>query len=123
MFSYNIEADVFYCLYFLIYIIKWFFVHLQVDPVHLHGFSKNQNEPYVMLVAESNDVFREKEMIFIPLSTRRGYIFIQTDKTIYNPGEIGKKSELCMETRISDSRSIVLITLVLFFFCFVLFFQ
>ncbi|XP_027013009.2 complement C4 [Tachysurus fulvidraco] len=61
-------------------------VTLKVDPVHLHHF-KNQKEPYVTLVAESSDLFEEPKMAHILLSTRRGYIFIQTDKTIYNPGE------------------------------------
>lgn len=50
-------------------------------------------DSYVQLAAESNDVFADqvkkvkKANIF--LSTKRGYIFIQTDKPIYNPGEKG----------------------------------
>ncbi|KAB5550613.1 hypothetical protein PHYPO_G00055780 [Pangasianodon hypophthalmus] len=61
-------------------------VTLKVDPVKFRSL-KQQNDPYVLLVAERGDVFERKKMVHILLSTRRGYIFIQTDKTIYNPGE------------------------------------
>ncbi|KAG7321636.1 hypothetical protein KOW79_014494 [Hemibagrus wyckioides] len=61
-------------------------VTLKVDPVKFRSL-KNQNEPYVSLVAESSEVFGKKKVVHILLSSRRGYIFIQTDKTIYNPGE------------------------------------
>uniref|UniRef100_A0A8C1XJT0 Complement component 4 n=1 Tax=Cyprinus carpio TaxID=7962 RepID=A0A8C1XJT0_CYPCA len=50
-----------------------------------------KDEKYVQLAATSNDVFwntvgsARKASIY--LSTKRGYIFIQTDKPIYNPGE------------------------------------
>lgn len=66
---------------------------LQVDPEKFQSLKK-QNELYILLVAESSDVFEAKKMAHILLSTRKGYIFIQTDKTIYNPGEHGEKSEL-----------------------------
>ncbi|KAK6288353.1 hypothetical protein J4Q44_G00389470 [Coregonus suidteri] len=42
--------------------------------------------PYIQLAAESKDVFLEKKKTIL-LSTKKGYVFIQTDKTIYNPGE------------------------------------
>uniref|UniRef100_A0A673IY24 Complement C4-like n=1 Tax=Sinocyclocheilus rhinocerous TaxID=307959 RepID=A0A673IY24_9TELE len=52
-------------------------------------FTKVQE--YVQLAATSNDVFGDKDRnakkASIFLSTKRGYIFIQTDKPIYNPGE------------------------------------
>lgn len=54
----------------------------------MYGSAKMDS--YVQLAAESNDVFGgqvKKANIF--LSTKRGYIFIQTDKPIYNPGEKG----------------------------------
>lgn len=57
----------------------------------MYGSAKMDS--YVQLAAESNDVFADqvkkvkKANIF--LSTKRGYIFIQTDKPIYNPGEKG----------------------------------
>ncbi|XP_066517057.1 complement C4-B [Hoplias malabaricus] len=44
---------------------------------------------FLQLVAESN-VFKHKKMANILVSTRKGYIFIQTDKPIYNPGEYVK---------------------------------
>ncbi|XP_045069703.1 complement C4-like [Coregonus clupeaformis] len=42
--------------------------------------------PYIQLAAESKDVFLEKKKTIL-LSTKKGYVFIQTDKPIYNPGE------------------------------------
>eukprot|EP00063_Salmo_salar_P043287 XP_014018122.1 PREDICTED: complement C4-B-like [Salmo salar] len=41
--------------------------------------------PYIQLSAESKDIFSTKKTII--LSTKKGYVFIQTDKPIYNPGE------------------------------------
>uniref|UniRef100_A0A673ZMY5 Complement component 4 n=1 Tax=Salmo trutta TaxID=8032 RepID=A0A673ZMY5_SALTR len=41
--------------------------------------------PYIQLSAKSNDIFSTKKTIL--LSTKKGYVFIQTDKPIYNPGE------------------------------------
>ncbi|KAM9443290.1 complement C4-B-like [Salvelinus alpinus] len=41
--------------------------------------------PYIQLAAESKDFLLKKRTIL--LSTKKGYIFIQTDKPIYNPGE------------------------------------
>lgn len=66
-------------------------VKLKVDP-RMYGSTKMDS--YVQLAAKSNDVFADqlnkvkKANIF--LSTKRGYIFIQTDKPIYNPGEKAK---------------------------------
>lgn len=65
---------------------------LQVDPVRFRTL-ETVKEPYVKLVAESNEVFEKKKVVYILLSTRRGYIFIQTDKTIYNPGQQGKRNQ------------------------------
>ncbi|KAM6946093.1 LOW QUALITY PROTEIN: complement C4-A [Aplochiton taeniatus] len=51
----------------------------------------------IQLTAESPDIFPKNEITkkhaikeIITLSTRKGYIFIQTDKPIYNPGEYVK---------------------------------
>jgi len=53
-------------------------------------FESKKMDPYVQLAAKSNDVFGDKvKKANIFLSTKRGYIFIQTDKPIYNPGEKG----------------------------------
>lgn len=65
-------------------------MRLQVDTVRFRTLETTK-DPYVKLVAESNEVFEKKKVVYILLSTRRGYIFIQTDKTIYNPGQQGKK--------------------------------
>uniref|UniRef100_A0A672Q448 Complement C4-like n=1 Tax=Sinocyclocheilus grahami TaxID=75366 RepID=A0A672Q448_SINGR len=64
-------------------------VKLKVCLVFLNFHTKVQE--YVQLAATSNDVFGDKDRntkkVSIFLSTKRGYIFIQTDKPIYNPGE------------------------------------
>ncbi|KAL1260978.1 hypothetical protein QQF64_008805 [Cirrhinus molitorella] len=61
---------------------------LKVDH-SLYGSTKVQE--YVQLTAKSEDVFGgSAKKINIFLSTKRGYIFIQTDKPIYNPGETVK---------------------------------
>ncbi|KAM9469330.1 complement C4-B [Clarias gariepinus] len=61
-------------------------VTLQIDPVKFAALKSN-NDPHVLLVANSDGVFNGTKMVHISVSTRKGYIFIQTDKTIYNPGE------------------------------------
>ncbi|XP_036392183.1 complement C4 [Megalops cyprinoides] len=67
-------------------------VKLKVDPALYKNAreKKRQRESsthYVQLVAESPDLHGTKTQNII-LSTRKGYIFIQTNKPIYNPGEI-----------------------------------
>ncbi|KAK7171995.1 hypothetical protein R3I93_004325 [Phoxinus phoxinus] len=63
-------------------------VKLKVDPM-MYGSTKMDS--YVQLAAKSSDVFGDKvKKANIFLSTKRGYIFIQTDKPIYNPGETAK---------------------------------
>ncbi|KFP09902.1 Complement C4, partial [Egretta garzetta] len=48
-------------------------------------FKKN-NRPHVLLVTESTDLYKKTtESIRILLSSKKGYIFIQTDKPIYTP--------------------------------------
>ncbi|XP_067306533.1 complement C4 [Pseudorasbora parva] len=60
-------------------------VKLKVDP-EIYGDPKRDS--YVQLAAKSHDIFPDKiKKANIFLSTKRGYIFIQTDKPIYNPGE------------------------------------
>ncbi|NWU98529.1 CO4 protein, partial [Upupa epops] len=47
---------------------------------------KKTNQPYVLLVTESRDLHKETvQSIRILLSSKKGYIFIQTDKPIYTP--------------------------------------
>ncbi|XP_066555897.1 complement C4 [Amia ocellicauda] len=64
---------------------------LTVDPTKYvlskQQRSKNLPNPYVTLVA-INNVFKNPMKELITLSTRKGYIFIQTDKPIYTPSEI-----------------------------------
>ncbi|PKU40742.1 complement c4-like [Limosa lapponica baueri] len=47
---------------------------------------KRSNQPYVVLVTESRDLYEETiQSTRILLSSKKGYIFIQTDKPIYTP--------------------------------------
>lgn len=45
---------------------------------------------YVKLVAQFSRFHRAEQVI--PVSFRSGYIFIQTDKPVYNPGDSGQLS-------------------------------
>lgn len=45
---------------------------------------------YVKLVAQFSTFHRAEQVI--PVSFRSGYIFIQTDKPVYNPGDSGQLS-------------------------------
>uniref|UniRef100_A0AAR2KNK1 Complement C4 gamma chain n=1 Tax=Pygocentrus nattereri TaxID=42514 RepID=A0AAR2KNK1_PYGNA len=63
-------------------------VILKVDPVLYRRFDVTRNSGYIQLVAESEVLDKGKEMANILVSARRGYLFIQTDKPIYNPGEL-----------------------------------
>uniref|UniRef100_A0A8C3S7A3 Anaphylatoxin-like domain-containing protein n=1 Tax=Chelydra serpentina TaxID=8475 RepID=A0A8C3S7A3_CHESE len=59
---------------------------------------KKRRKPYVLLVTESKELFKEHaQHTRILLSSKKGYIFIQTDKPIYTPntkGMVVKKSAL-----------------------------
>ncbi|NWJ00786.1 CO4 protein, partial [Crypturellus undulatus] len=59
----------------------------QINPENLkNDMSKRTRLPYVLLVTESRHLFRETvQTIRILLSSKKGYIFIQTDKPIYTP--------------------------------------
>uniref|UniRef100_A0A4W3HCE1 Complement C4-like n=1 Tax=Callorhinchus milii TaxID=7868 RepID=A0A4W3HCE1_CALMI len=46
-----------------------------------------RHQHYVTLVAESDQLFRRRRMVHVRLSSKRGYIFIRTDKSIYTPEE------------------------------------
>ncbi|XP_041068274.1 complement C4-B-like [Carcharodon carcharias] len=46
-----------------------------------------RKEKYVSLAAECPELFSGRRMVPILLSSKRGYIFIQTDKPIYTPNE------------------------------------
>ncbi|XP_064158216.1 complement C4-A [Anguilla rostrata] len=62
-------------------------VKLKVKPDLYKDVKFQGTKTYVHLVAEGNDVFGGPKRATCLLSTRKGYIFIQTDKPIYNPGE------------------------------------
>ncbi|XP_072406307.1 complement C4-B-like [Chiloscyllium punctatum] len=46
-----------------------------------------RKDKYISLAAECPQLFTGRRMVPILLSTKKGYIFIQTDKPIYTPGE------------------------------------
>ncbi|NWI87950.1 CO4 protein, partial [Pitta sordida] len=57
---------------------------IMVKPGTLqHNLFKKSNQPYVLLVAESRELQRTIQSTRILLSSKKGYIFIQTDKPIY----------------------------------------
>ncbi|XP_012693394.2 complement C4-A [Clupea harengus] len=69
-------------------------VKLKVDPkLFEHAQNKRQGgvrqSPYIHLLAVSTKYFKE-QLVNIYVSTKRGYIFVQTDKPIYTPGETVK---------------------------------
>ncbi|XP_041920493.1 complement C4-B-like [Alosa sapidissima] len=67
-------------------------VKLKVDPkLFKHAQEKNPvKNMYIQLYANSPKFFNKPQMVNIHVSTKRGYIFIQTDKPIYTPGETVK---------------------------------
>ncbi|XP_072331393.1 complement C4-B-like [Scyliorhinus torazame] len=46
-----------------------------------------RKEKHIYLAAECKQLFPERKLVPILLSSKKGYIFIQTDKSIYTPGE------------------------------------
>ncbi|NWZ52422.1 CO4 protein, partial [Haliaeetus albicilla] len=67
--------------------VSFSFCPLQVNPETLQqDLFKKSNRPYVLLVTESRDLYKETvQSTRILLSSKKGYIFIQTDKPIYTP--------------------------------------
>ncbi|XP_067865392.1 complement C4-A-like [Heterodontus francisci] len=47
-----------------------------------------RKEKYISLVAECPQLFPGRRMVPVLLSSKKGYIFIQTDKPIYTPNEV-----------------------------------
>ncbi|NWW71026.1 CO4 protein, partial [Climacteris rufus] len=59
---------------------------IMVKPATLQqNLFKKSNLSYVLLVAESKELYRTAKSTRILLSSKKGYIFIQTDKPIYTP--------------------------------------
>uniref|UniRef100_A0A8B9PBZ4 Complement C4 gamma chain n=1 Tax=Apteryx owenii TaxID=8824 RepID=A0A8B9PBZ4_APTOW len=69
---------------------------IMVNPGTVHkDMSKKRKLPYVLLVTESRELFKETaQNIRILLSSKKGYLFIQTDKPIYTPNSKGLGYEL-----------------------------
>ncbi|XP_022524517.2 complement C4-B isoform X1 [Astyanax mexicanus] len=65
-------------------------IYQQVDADDYNRIKqkKDTGSNFVQLAAESKLFEAKPQLTNIYLSTRRGYIFIQTDKPIYNPGEL-----------------------------------
>uniref|UniRef100_A0A8B9H2Z5 Complement component 4 n=1 Tax=Astyanax mexicanus TaxID=7994 RepID=A0A8B9H2Z5_ASTMX len=61
---------------------------LDADDYNRIKQKKDTGSNFVQLTAESKLFEAKPQLTNIYLSTRRGYIFIQTDKPIYNPGEL-----------------------------------
>ncbi|XP_062408094.1 complement C4-B-like [Sardina pilchardus] len=66
-------------------------VKLKVDPkLFKYAQDKQPVKNVIQLSASSPKFFKKPQMVNIHVSTKRGYIFIQTDKPIYTPGETVK---------------------------------
>lgn len=66
------------------------FYSLQIKPGSLQqSLFKKSNLPYVLLVTESKELPMTAKSTRILLSSKKGYIFIQTDKPIYTPSSQG----------------------------------
>ncbi|KAL2096581.1 hypothetical protein ACEWY4_008729 [Coilia grayii] len=63
-----------------------------VDPQLLQSASEHHHGKitYISLAAIFPNIFSGKKAVFVQISHRRGYIFIQTNKPIYTPGETVK---------------------------------
>ncbi|NXX18694.1 CO4 protein, partial [Podargus strigoides] len=60
-------------------------VMVKPGPLQQDLFKKS-NQPYILLVTESRDLYTDAvQSTRILLSSKKGYIFIQTDKPIYTP--------------------------------------
>ncbi|XP_029440129.1 complement C4-like [Rhinatrema bivittatum] len=62
---------------------------MKITPASMQqcGIGQLRTTKYVQLVAKSPALPGGERLIPILLSTRRGYLFIQTDKSIYTPGQ------------------------------------
>ncbi|XP_030053152.1 complement C4-like [Microcaecilia unicolor] len=63
--------------------------NLKITPAEMKlcGIEQLRSTKYVQLVANSPSLPGGKRVFHILLSTRRGYLFIQTDKSIYTPSQ------------------------------------
>ncbi|XP_059499718.1 complement C4-A-like, partial [Stegostoma tigrinum] len=47
-----------------------------------------RRQKYIYLAAESKEILKQRRMVPVKLSNRKGYVFIQTDQPVYTPGQI-----------------------------------
>ncbi|XP_073497976.1 complement C4-like isoform X1 [Phyllobates terribilis] len=60
---------------------------IEITPQMETGCNLDKSASYVQLVANSKLISAKLQVVSIPVSNKRGYIFIQTDKSIYTPNE------------------------------------
>eukprot|EP00075_Anas_platyrhynchos_P001704 XP_005018393.2 complement C4 [Anas platyrhynchos] len=85
---------------------------LMVKPEFLQqDVFKKSKRPYILLVTESRDLYKEAvENIRILLSSKKGYIFIQTDKPIYTPDSKVKYRIFILDNAMRPAEDTVTIT-------------
>ncbi|XP_069800344.1 complement C4-B-like [Dendropsophus ebraccatus] len=62
-------------------------IQLTPQKATLCNLDKKRSDRYVRLVVSSPSIAAKDQVVFIPVAYKRGYIFIQTDKSIYTPKE------------------------------------
>ncbi|KAM4019930.1 LOW QUALITY PROTEIN: complement C4-like [Anomaloglossus baeobatrachus] len=60
---------------------------IEMTPQMETACNLDKGRSYVQLVASSKSISTKPQVVSIPVSNKRGYIFIQTDKSIYTPNE------------------------------------
>uniref|UniRef100_A0A8C8SHG4 C4a anaphylatoxin n=1 Tax=Pelusios castaneus TaxID=367368 RepID=A0A8C8SHG4_9SAUR len=72
---------------------------------------KKRRKPYILLVTESKELFKEHaQHTRILLSSKRGYIFIQTDKPIYTPNTKVKYRIFTLDTAMKPANEKIQVT-------------
>uniref|UniRef100_A0A8B9DR51 C4a anaphylatoxin n=1 Tax=Anser cygnoides TaxID=8845 RepID=A0A8B9DR51_ANSCY len=87
---------------------------LMVKPEFLQqDVFKKSKRPYILLVTESRDLYKEAvQNIRILLSSKKGYIFIQTDKPIYTPNSKVKYRIFILDNAMRPAEDTVTIVVV-----------
>ncbi|XP_056394318.1 complement C4-like [Hyla sarda] len=62
-------------------------IELSPERAALCKLNEKRSERYVQLVVSSASISAKPQVVSIPVAYKRGYIFIQTDKSIYTPKE------------------------------------
>ncbi|XP_078422875.1 complement C4-like [Cetorhinus maximus] len=71
----------------------------------------SRKDKYISLAAECPQLFPERKLVPILLSSRKGYIFIQTDKPIYTPNEIVRYRIFTLDQYMRPVSDIIKITI------------